>query len=120
LNRQATPHSGQTEALTPQFPPLISFGFNRSVTGVGWDPANAAKTALGRNAASAVKKAVQVKIPDSFLPNEAPPDVHQPHGDDSHDVGQDYLHDSPDDPKLDNDNAQYVPTRSRPAAPALD
>ena len=77
-----------------------------SVTGVGWDPTKATNKALGRKTAAAVKKAVEVKIPDSFLPNEAPPDVHQPHGDDSHDKGEDYLHDSPDDPKLEHENAQ--------------
>lgn len=80
----------------------------RSVTGMGYDPT---ATSLSKKSVLAKKAAAQarlanVKIPDTFLPSrDSPPvDVHQPHGDSSHDTGEDHFHDSPNDRRLDDEN----------------
>lgn len=39
---------------------------------------------------------------------DVPADVHQPDGDSSHDVGEDFLRDSPDDPRLDDEHVHHV------------
>ncbi|GJN94097.1 hypothetical protein Rhopal_007171-T1 [Rhodotorula paludigena] len=63
---------------------------------------------------------INVEIPASFLPSPdempAPPapveeylaDVHQPHGDSSHDAGEDHFQDSPDDPALSDEHVHHV------------
>ncbi|KAK4698879.1 hypothetical protein P7C70_g7388, partial [Phenoliferia sp. Uapishka_3] len=54
---------------------------------------------------------VEVEIPKQFLPEEVPADVHQPHGDSSHDQGDDFLRDSPEDSSLDDDQTHQVQRR---------
>lgn len=64
-------------------------------------------------------RAPNVDIPDTFLSRrvrgarldnqaDVPADVHQPDGDSSHDVGEDFLRDSPDDPRLDDEHVHHV------------
>lgn len=66
-----------------------------------------------------VARQPKVVIPDTFLPRRGraarldrqdavPADVHHPDGDSSHDVGEDFLRDSPDDPRLDDEHVHHV------------
>lgn len=106
--------------------------FARAILGVGFDGA-----AIPRSSAAAVRMAdrgphagpgagtgasvpapvVDVQLPEGFLPHEhehAPhpdeflADVHQPHGDSSHDAGEDHFQASPDDPALEDEHVQCV------------
>lgn len=68
-----------------------------------------------------VQTTVDVNVPKAYLPveedDEAPPaDVHQAHGDSSHDYGDDLMHASPSDPRLDDDQTHEVQRRRGKAA----
>lgn len=113
---------------------IVIFGgcllvFTSALLGMGWEQAQAASgvkevAGAGSKAEAQVVtgrgEVIDVEIPKGFLlapkpgapgkaePVNAPPpaDIHQPHGDSSHDQGEDLLVDSPEDPALDDENAQ--------------
>ncbi|TNY21553.1 hypothetical protein DMC30DRAFT_394609 [Rhodotorula diobovata] len=115
--------------------------FARAILGVGFDGA-----AIPRSSAAAVRMAdrgphagpgagtgasvpapvVDVQLPEGFLPHEhehaAHPDefladVHQPHGDSSHDAGEDHFQASPDDPALEDEHVHTHHASSDPLWP---
>jgi len=104
---------------------LVLFG--RALLGVGYDPRSAtprtspaAVRAPNAEPASVPAAVVDVQLPEGFLPHKAAPaasgpddylaDVHQAHGDSSHDAGEDHFRASPDDPALSDELVQCVPS----------
>ncbi|GAA5839781.1 hypothetical protein JCM9279_005167 [Rhodotorula babjevae] len=99
---------------------LVLFG--RALLGVGHDPRSAtprtspaAVRAASPESASVPAAVVDVQLPEGFLPHAAAPappanpdeylaDVHQVHGDSSHDAGEDHFRASPDDPALSDEH----------------
>ncbi|KPV73020.1 uncharacterized protein RHOBADRAFT_55261 [Rhodotorula graminis WP1] len=99
---------------------LVLFG--RALLGVGYDPRSAtprtspaAVRAASPEPASVPAAVVDVQLPEGFLPHAAAPappsnpdeylaDVHQAHGDSSHDAGEDHFRASPDDPALSDEH----------------
>ncbi|BGO95881.1 hypothetical protein NBRC10512_001469 [Rhodotorula toruloides] len=74
--------------------------FARALAGAGYDATREKSLAVGEGA--------EVKLPPGFLPHEQGEyleEVHQRHGDSSHDVGEDLLRDSPEDVHLEEAHA---------------
>ncbi|SCV72844.1 BQ2448_4381 [Microbotryum intermedium] len=83
--------------------------FASALTGHGYAPPELDEAANG-----VLWNQVRVEAPATFLPKggqfrdlPVPADVHQPAGDDSHDVGNEWMKDSPDDRRLDDEHAHH-------------
>lgn len=89
---------------------LMGFGSAQAVKSLAAQSRIEVKSEVPIVVSAVGQKAVEVEIPEAYLASpaetKAPADVHQPHGDSSHDQGEELMVDSPEDPSLDDENAQ--------------